>query len=28
MTLIDATKNAFEPKRRDLDLLKSIVKNG
>ena len=28
MTIIDATKNAFEPKRRDLDILKSIVKNG
>ncbi len=25
---IPLLKNAFEPKRRDLDLLKSIVKNG
>ena len=27
MPLIDATKNADEPKRKDLELLKYIVKN-
>lgn len=28
MPLIDATKNADEPKRRDLETLKRICKNG
>lgn len=28
MPLIDATKNADEPKRRDLEILKRICKNG
>lgn len=28
MPLIDATKNADEPKRRDLETLKRVCKNG
>lgn len=28
MTLIDATKNADKPKRKDLEALKRICKNG
>ena len=28
MSLIDATKNADEPKRRDLETLKRVCKNG
>lgn len=28
MTLIDATKNAYEPKRKDLETLKRVCKNG
>lgn len=28
MPLIDATKNADEPKRRDLEALKRVCKNG
>ena len=28
MPLIDATKNADEPKRRDLEILKRVCKNG
>ena len=28
MTIIDATKNADEPKRKDLEQLKKICKNG
>lgn len=28
MTIIDATKNADEPKRKDLEALKWICKNG
>lgn len=28
MMLIDATKNADEPKKKDLEALKSTVKNG
>ncbi len=28
MTIIDATKNADEPKRKDLEVLKRMCKNG
>lgn len=28
MTIIDATKNADEPKRKDLEALKRLCKNG
>lgn len=28
MTLVDATKNAEEPKRKDLEKLKRLCKNG